>query len=138
MKEERKEMLKKVIKNNKKWPLIIIGVSAKNFPKAVVLPADTPSNELGVVPSSTGQKYPAWVMSLMIKEKQNTSIVLVIDGIDSVSMEEQEKFAGMLSNKGVNGYKFPENTQILLTAKAGSTDMISKRIKDLCLIFDMR
>ena len=133
MTEEMKVKLVKILKNNTKWPLIIEGVSSDNFPTATVIPATTPSSDLGIIPGETGLKYPAWAMEIMIKAKNSKKIIVCIGGLDQISQVEQEKFYGMIKYKGVNGFKFPEGTQIIITAKNAAK--ISKKISSLALSF---
>lgn len=135
MTEEIKEKLVKILKDNTKWPLIIEGVTSKNFPTSIVIPAITPSSELGIVASDTGLKYPSWAMEIMIKSKKSKKVIVCIDGLDKISLEEQEKFYGMIKYKGVNGFKFPEGTQIIITTK--NATKISKRISSLALSFNV-
>lgn len=133
MTEEIKEKLVKILKDNTKWPLIIEGVTSKNFPTSIVIPASTPSSELGIVAGETGLKYPSWAMEIIIKAKKSKKVIVCIGGLDEISLEEQEKFYGMIKYKGVNGFKFPEGTQIIITAK--NATKISKRISSLALSF---
>jgi len=133
MTEEMKSKLVKILKDNTKWPLIIEGVSSANFPTSVVIPATTPSSELGIIPSETGLKLPSWAMEILLKVKKSKKIIVCIGGLDEISQEKQEKFYGMIKYKGVNGFKFPEGTQIIITAK--NTKKISKRISSLALSF---
>jgi len=135
MKQETIEKLNKILKDNVKWPLVIEGVTASNFPKAIVIPAIISPSELGIIPSDTGLKYPSWVMQLMISAKKSTRNILVIDGLDRIIENEQNKFWGMLSSKGINGYKFPNETQIIIPISNGSKDKISQRILSLALYF---
>lgn len=133
MTEEMKSKLVKILKDNTKWPLIIEGVSSANFPTSVVIPATTPSSELGIIPSETGLKLPSWAMEILLKAKKSKKIIVCIGELDEISQEEQEKFYGMIKYKGVNGFKFPEGTQIIITVK--NTKKISKRISSLALSF---
>ena len=133
MTEEMKSKLVKILKDNTKWPLIIEGVSSANFPTSVVIPATTSSSELGIIPSETGLKLPSWAMEILLKAKKSKKIIVCIGELDEISQEEQEKFYGMIKYKGVNGFKFPEGTQIIITAK--NTNKISKRISSLALSF---
>ena len=133
MTEEMKSKLVKILKDNTKWPLIIEGVSSANFPTSVVIPATTSSSELGIIPSETGLKLPSWAMEILLKAKKSKKIIVCIGELDEISQEEQEKFYGMIKYKGVNGFKFPEGTQIIITAK--NIKKISKRISSLALSF---
>ena len=131
MTEEMKFKLVKILKDNTKWPLILEGVTSSNFPTSIVIPATIPSSELGIISTETGLKYPAWLMQVMIKAKQSNKILICISDLDQLSTEDQEKFYGMIKYKGINGYKFPDGTQIIITV----SDMtkISKRISSLTL-----
>ena len=133
MTEEMKTKLVKILKNNTKWPLIIEGVSSANFPTSIVLSANTPSSDLGVISDETGLKLPSFAQEILIKSKKSKKIILCINGLDEISQEEQEKFYGIIKYKGINGFKFPEGTQIIITAK--NANKISKRIVKLALSF---
>lgn len=133
MTEETKFKLVKILKDNTKWPLIIEGVSSADFPTAIVIPATTPSNELGVISSENGLKYPTWAMEVTLKAKKSKEIVVCIGELDKISQEEQEKFYGMIKYKGVNGFKFPEGTQIVITTK--NTKNISPKILSLAIVY---
>ena len=137
MTEEMKSKLVKILKDNTKWPLIIEGVSSTNLPTSVVIPATTPSSELGVIPSETGLKLPSWAMEILLKAKKSKKIIVWIGGLDEISQEEQEKFYGMIKYNGVNGYKFPAGTQIIIPIKKGNLSKINERIVSLCLNFDV-
>lgn len=133
MTNEEKVKLNKIFNDNKGWPLLIEGVSAKNFPHSVVISADIDSACLGVVPGETGLKYPSWVMQLNILSKKTDRVVLVIDQLDSVSQDEQEKFYGIVKYSKINGYSFPKSTQIIITVSKGGIDKISTRLKSLTI-----
>lgn len=135
MTEEMKSKLVKILEDNTQWPLIIEGVASADLPTSIIIPASTPSNELGIVASETGLKYPSWVMEIMIKSKKSKKILICIDNLDTVPAEDQEKFYGMIKHKGINGFKFPKETQIIITAK--NVDKISRRISSLAIIFKM-
>ena len=133
MLNEVKSKLINIINNNTKWPLVLEGLSSKKFPKAVVVPADLPSSELGVISDETGLKYPDWIKEIMDKSKQSKKVILCIDGLDTISQDSQEKFYGLMKYKGVNGFKFPEETQIIITVDDASK--LSKKILDLALVY---
>lgn len=133
MTEEIKSKLVKILNDNTKWPLIIEGVSSSNFPTSIVIPATTPSSELGVIPGETGLKLPNWAVEILLKTKKSKKIIICIESLDEISQEEQEKFYGMIKYKGVNGFKFPEKTQIVITAKNAKN--ISTKISSLAIAF---
>lgn len=115
-----------VLNNNRTWPIIITGMSAKNFPTAVVLPASCPSENL------SGENA-NWLKEIDEKSKTPKQFLLVINKIDSISEEEQQKFCEILKYKSISGIKFPNNMQIVITAD--DVEKISTPIKSLCLIY---
>ena len=129
MEKENLKKLQKVIENNYKWPLIVEGASADNFPTAVVLPATILAEELGVV----GDKYPLWTMELRIAAKGKTRPVLLIDAIDSINETEQEKFLIILKHRKINGFEFPKDTQIILPV--ADSQKVSVEVKRYCNIY---
>lgn len=130
-----KSKLVKILKDNTQWPLIIEGVTSIDFPSSIIIPASAPSSELGIVAGETGLKYPSWVMEIMIKAKKSTKILVCIDNLDTIPTEDQEKFYGMIKYKGINGFKFPKDTQIIITTK--NANKISRKISSLAIIFKM-
>ena len=124
---------KKILDTNNSWPLIIEGATSADFPNAIIIPASISSSELGVVPSESGLKYPTWAMKIMIKAKRSRRIIVCIGELDEISIEDQQKFYGLIKYKGVNGFKFPECTQIIITTKDSAK--ISKRIASLAILY---
>ena len=133
---EIKQVIKDILTKFKNQSFVIAGVSAKNFPNAVVLPATTPSAELAIIPTEQNcQRYPKWLMTILIKARAKKHLLLCIDRIDMIPFSEQEKFCGLLKYKGLNGFAFPADTQIILTAQ--NLDHVAPAIKDFCLLYDV-
>lgn len=132
MNKESQIKLEKILKSTT-WPLIVTNATAKDFSNAIIIPSDIPSTELGVISEDENQKYPTWAIQIIIKAKKSSNIILCIDSIDKVSELEQNKFLSLLKYKGINGFKLPTNTKIILTAK--DTSNISKSIRSQSLIF---
>lgn len=134
MKKESLNKVMQILNSGLSDPIIFEGVDAKILPNAVIISADIPSSELGVVPNDNGgYKYPAWVMELIVKSKKSDKIYLCIDGLDKVSEDEQNRFYGMFKYGGLNGFKFPKGTQILALCK--NANKVSIRLKSLSLIY---
>ena len=133
--ENKMMKLIEVIKNNNDYPLIVVGVSAKFFGSATIINSNIDSSELGIKIGDNGEYVlPSWLKEMNIKSvKNNDKNILVIESLDEVSNEEQLKFLGLLKNNGLNGYSFPKNTQTIITCS--NIENVSKRIKDLCLIY---
>lgn len=133
--EERNKLIS-VLKSNTKWPIIIEGITSSYFKDATIIPADIPSSDLGVVPTENGIKYPAWAMELILKSKKTSHRVLCIDKIDSIPDKDQEKFYGLIKVGGINGFKFPDGTQIIITAS--DMNKVSPKLSALTLIYKVK
>jgi len=123
--------LKEVVENNYKWPLILEGVTPDYFPSGVIVEGDIDSSKLESFETVNGEKIPAWLTALNISSKKYDRALLIINGIDEVDKNEQEKFMYIL--KGSSTCTLPENTQILLTVK--DAEKVSAKIKQLCIIY---
>ena len=86
-----KENLNLVLENNKKWPLLLKNVMATQIANSVVIEANISNSELAVLPVENGTEVPKWLKELQVKCKIEKNAVLVINNIDSVMLEEQEK-----------------------------------------------
>lgn len=127
---ERIDLIK-ILKDNTKWPIVIEGVSSTDFPTSTIIPATISSSELGIIPSEEGFKLPNWLNGIIAEAKQGKTVIICIDKLDEIPVEEQEKFYGMIKYRGINGLKFPERTQIVITAK--NVGNISKKILSLAV-----
>lgn len=125
--------LKEILSNNKSWSIIIEGLDAKLIKDAVIINANINSQDLGIKIDSNGYIYPKFISEL---ENSKTKI-LIIDELDEISKEEQEKFYGLIKYKGINGYKFPKETQIIITTKTNGLNKISQDILNLTLNFKL-
>ena len=135
MTNEQKEKLAKVIRDNSNWPLLVEGVSSENFPTAVVLPATTCSSELGVKMEQNGIKFPSWLAQINEKSKTSKRVFLLIEGLNNIDSLDQEKFYGLIKYNGVNGYKLPAGTQIIIVVPNGESEKINKRIASLTISY---
>lgn len=127
------EKIKQVIENNRKWPIIIENVKPQDIDNAIIIDSKIPAKDLGIIANSDGNKIPNWVLEMMMNHKKNIASILVISGIDQIDMSEQEKFVGLLKFKGINGYTFPTDLAIVLTCADGNYDLVSPKIKSLCI-----
>ena len=117
----KKLKLKTVLMSNKKWPLIIAGATATDF-NAPVMPAKISARDL-----NTGE----WVGELINLKKNQ----MVVDGLDKLSIADQQKFITLLKDRRVGPYKFPTDIQIIIPVKFA--DKLDRTIKDLCLIYNV-
>lgn len=121
-----------LLRNRQHWPLLVEGLTAKDLPTAVILPATIQETEMGILPDVNGFKYPKWIMTILIKARDKKEIILCLDGIDALPFDEQLKFYGLLKNKGLNAFALPEQVQIVVTVK--QLEKVALKIKNLCLL----
>ncbi|MBE5735692.1 MAG: hypothetical protein E7361_04540 [Clostridiales bacterium] len=134
MTDRQIERLEYILDNNTKWPVIIECDKTLRLDNTVVIPATIPSAQLGIIPGETGLKYPAWLMQVMMLDKKGAKIRILIDGLDTIPIEEQEKFYGIIKYRGVNGMKFPAYSQVIISVSKDGVDKVSNRISSLCIV----
>ena len=135
MTQDQKQKLMEVMKNNGKWPLILEGAKAEMLKGAVVLPANTSTENLGILPAEKDYVVPTWLKQLSQKSKRLKRVFLVIDGLENINGQDQEKFYGLFKYKGVNGYNLPDNVQILIPIKLGEVDKINDKLQALSITY---
>lgn len=125
-------MLKKVLNDNKRWPLIISGatttavkiqfglVNKNKGTNCLVLAADMGEDELHRTP---------WLKNI---ENKNC---LIIDGLDQVSPEAQKKFISLLKDRRAAGGKVPAEMQIIIPVQ--SLNKVTPEIKSLSIIWEI-
>ena len=114
-----------ILESNKKNNILIMGMNGSLFSDAVIIPSTLPSEKLGIGISDSGNYiYPNWIKEIESK-KSAENILIIIDSLDKVSTDEQNKFYGLLKYKGINGYKLPENSQLICTSKSKDKSKIN-------------
>ena len=121
--------INKIVKYAKFAPVIVCGIPKDVFEGAVIIDANIPSKELGIVNSLKGLKYPEWYLKL----KKNDIKILVINLIDSIPCEEQEKFYEILKYKEITNTALPEKTRVIVLAN--DIEKVADSIRRLCLIY---
>lgn len=132
--DKSKAKLSKFLKDNQKWPIVLVGIDGGVFSQSVVVPATISTTQLGMYTDDNGTLCPEWAVDLKKKSQNDKRVILCIDNLDSVDFEEQEKFCSLLKHKGINGFEFPKNIQIVLTAKSNN---ISEKIKALTILYEI-
>lgn len=122
------KLLNKIDKLSAVAPVLVAGLAKEDFKNAEILPASIPSKDLGIVNTSKGLKAPKWFVHVM-KSDTNT---IVIDGIDSVSLENQEKFYELLKYKTISSIEFYKEIRIIVLYK--DLKKVSPNIISLCQI----
>ena len=125
--ENKKEMLLSYTRANVA-PILVDFISGKDIKGAVVLPANVDVKELNGHYDGTDFMPPKWLSEIL---STNAPSILVIDNIDSVSKEEQEKFIELLEYRKISTFNLRNNTVIIVTAKELNNDKISEEIYSL-------
>lgn len=135
MDENLRKKLNGLLKSNKQWPIIIEGdIKEEDFINATFLPAKTPSAKLGVINDVNGLIKPNWVKSIDARKNDKANL-LVISDLDTISKDSQAKFVPILDTKALNGYKLPENLQIVILINKQNRAKINSEILSLCLYY---
>ena len=121
--------INEVIKLSKTAPVLAVGLTANLFENSTVIEASIPSKSLGIVNTATGLKTPTWLYGIM---KGKSSHQIVIEGIDSIDKESQEKFYELLKYKAISDVELPKDCTIIVTAK--DLKNVSETILRLCLL----
>lgn len=119
--------LKQVLENNRKWPLVIAGSSADDF-DGVVLSARSGEKEL----YKNGLYTPVWISAL----ESEGADMLVIEGLDEISPDEQENFISLLKDRRAGTYKVSDHVQIVIPVK--EKEKLSSKIQSLTIPWVMK
>lgn len=124
-----KTNIKKIIALAKIAPVLVTNFLAEDFGKSTLIKSTVPSKNLGIVTTEKGVKIPKWLSGII---KGTESPQIVIENIDEISKENQEKFYELLKYKTISGIDLPKNCYFIVTA----TDLnnVSKTILSLCQI----
>ena len=115
MNPTQKLKLQQLLKNNKYWPLLIVCADIQKSDDTSIIPATISERDLHTD-------------MLVIKP------YLLIEGLDAISKQEQEKFITLLKDRRTGLRKLPDNVQILIPVKA--KENLSQKILDLVLIWN--
>lgn len=125
--KSKKEILLSYIKANVA-PILIDFISGDDLNGAVVVPANVDIKELNGHYDGSYFMPPKWLNEIL---STNSSRILVIDKIDSISKEEQLKFCELLEHRKISTFELPKNCVILVTANVISKDKINEEIFSL-------
>ena len=104
------KLLNKIEKLSAVSPVLVTGIKKEYFKNAEILPANIASKDLGIVNTSKGLKAPKWFVRVM---KDDISTI-VIDGIDSIDTESEEKFYELLKYKTISSIEFYKEIKIVV------------------------
>ena len=125
--ENKKELLLSYVKTNVA-PILVDFIFGEDLEDAVVLDSKIDVKELNGHYEGINFVAPKWLSDLM---NANTSRILVIDKIDSISKEEQLKFCELLKHRKISTFELPKSCVIIVTANEINKDKISEEIFSL-------
>lgn len=135
MEESVKETLNTILKNNRIWPIVIEGaIKVEDFLNATFLSAFISSKCLAVINDINGPVLPDWVKQVEKRKKAKTNLLVITD-LDKVDKNEQKKFKALLDIKQLNGYRLPENLQLLIIIDEGNREKLDNEILSLSLYY---
>lgn len=126
MNKEQFLLLDKYIKLNYN-PILIENIPAAAINNAVFLKADCDITLLNGHYENENFVAPKWFNELISKETP----ILVIDNINSISLEEQTKFVEILKYKKISTFNLPNNCLIILTASYLKNNPINEIVYSL-------
>lgn len=118
----------KVLKYLEISPVLTNQHTAEDFPSAFILNANIDSKDLGIVNTADGIKKPKWVDIVNNFKKE----YILIDGLDTIDIYEQEKFYELLNYNTISGVEFSLPVKIIVTYK--NLDKVNTNIKSLCRV----
>lgn len=111
-------MIKELIdlqRNSKATCVIVKTDEYKNLSPIISMKANVSDNFL------LSDKLPPFAEKLDKKCEKNKVCYFVITEIDNISIENQDRFVGLIKDREFNGYILPDNCIIVLTVKDKST-----------------
>lgn len=125
--KSKKEILLSYIKANVA-PILVDFMSGKDLPDATILSSNIDVKELNGHYERENFVPPKWLNEIL---NSNTSKILVIDKIDTITKEEQMKFVEILKYRKVSTFELPNNCIIIVTVNEISKDKINEEIFSL-------
>jgi hypothetical protein len=76
-----------------------------------------------------------WQKKIMLRHS-NKHLFLVINGLDNIEADEQDKFTHLLKDRRSGTFKLPDYVQIVIPVK--DKEKVSKQIKSLSLLWEVK
>lgn len=125
--ENKKEILLSYIRANVA-PILVDFVSMNDLSCAVTLPANIDVKELNGHYEGVNFMPPKWLSEIL---NANSSKILIIYKIDTISKNEQLKFCELLEHRKISTFDLPKNCVIIVTANEINSDKIAEEIFSL-------
>lgn len=118
----------KILKYLEISPVLTNKHTADDFPNAFIMDANISSKDLGIVNTADGIKKPKWFDIVNNFKKE----YILIDGLDTIDIYEQEKFYELLNYNTISGVEFSIPVKFIVTYK--NLEKINTNIKSLCRV----
>jgi len=105
--------------------VIVDGATAKDFNEFPTIPADISVQELNNYDGKA-----TWIKKITSLKKTSRTL-LVISGMDTVSVAEQEKFIPLLKDRYVDAYLLPDNVQVVMPVS--NLKKVSPKIREFSI-----
>lgn len=119
--------LKQILENNPSHTIILVGDDDLNLENSVQLSAAVDERELHI---------PMVWHKLVDMKAKKAKTYLIIEGLDQLDEQKQEKFAGLLKDHRAGNYKLPANVQIVIPVR--EKDKVSQKIQSLSLLWEIK
>ena len=129
MNKERLNLLESYIKTGVA-PLLIENIPSDLFSNSVVLKSNIDKSELNGHYEDIEFCPPTWYKELLEKSKLDY-VILVIENINDVLVEEQNKFIEILKYNKISTFTLPKNCLIIVTCSDLNNKKISEEVYSL-------
>ena len=129
MNKERLSLLENYIKTGVA-PLLVEDIPSNSFSNSVVLKSNIDKSELNGHYENVEFCPPTWYKELLEKSKSE-HVILVIENINDISLEEQNKFIEILKYNKISTFELPKNCLIIVTCSDLNNKKISEEVYSL-------
>lgn len=129
MNKERLSLLENYIKTGVA-PLLAPDILSNSFSNSVILKSNIDKSELNGHYENVEFCPPTWYKELLEKSKSG-HVILVIENINDISLEEQNKFIEILKYNKISTFELPKNCLIIVTCSDLNNKKISEEIYSL-------
>lgn len=129
MNKERLSLLENYIKAGVS-PLLVKDISSNLFSNSVVLKSTIDKSELNGHYENVEFCPPIWYKELLEKNKSGY-VILVIENINEISIDEQNKFIEILKYNKISTFELPKNCLIIVTCSDLNNKKISEEVYSL-------
>jgi len=123
--------INKIKELSKTSPVLALGIPLEKFEDSTIIEANAPSEHFGIINTAKGVKAPSWFYGIM---KGNKSHQIIINNIDLIDKESQEKFYELLKYKAISDVELPADCTIIVLAS--DLKKVSETILRLCLLVE--